>query len=901
METELFRILSLCGFAALSLVCGLLAWPQLSAAWPGIEEQIDRFRRLPPLAKLVLMLFVGVFVVYGSTKTNQVDQVKDEGEGEQRNLLTCSAGRPEQESNILCSPSPLTFTSSVPTVTPEDIARGWQLWEVRTNCNISYTMPEDATLATNWWVRGAYEDVNPFDFGSWRFPFGSNSYKSAWAFSWGKVRFALADTNAEIVAVGAPMSAVPFRSRLWSAADTNGSWLVTWEDFALNRDTNTPVNAQIELRTTGDFVTRSNEVETAYRRVDPEDWDGDGWRNDDDYNPYVWEEFYDYFEQELPEGANEAAYCWIEIRPRWNSEICFYGDGPSDLDDPYVYGKAGETYRVKLLIGKTYCVESSQPFDIVAKSDDRIAVTACGTDQVEIVWPVAFTVAEGRAPEPRPRLGATWNDGGKSFYVMPDPPWLGGAVTWADNACCEVWGDGTNFTYACDNTCTCQGCTVYGNYWYEGYRLPVWGLECGCHYVPDHGPAGVSISFDRSAVIYEDAYTNQPGEVVHPARSNVVLRCSAYGGTYGGTVSVTLNDAARQKLRKIRGDNLPNNVRVAPDGRRSFEVEYSVLEPSDSVDDIQAAAVFHEDFLDAVHSSDTSMTSVKVELEAVYEAPENPNPSRHVYGVGEKVNFKVTPQSSEIMLSTDKLDTGDQRDYYELFEGSVECDASSIREYVCPISANYHPPIRIVLDDVEYRPSILLVEPQMVVTPEATCTDTFLPFQVGSGRLKTTNYIGPMTVSFQGVRFVEVPCTNEVPATGYFASTNYMSNHVHDENAQAGWIHDIAAGNYWTVDEAGRSGVYPNWSAGMMEWKIPVGWVRKRVLDGDFLIAHHADYERDGDESSRRLLIGNREDKYKQVFLIYSDGGCAMEKYGYRLYRDRMWIVGVVAQILDVL
>ena len=28
----------------------------------------------------------------------------------------------------------------------------------------------------------------------------------------------------------------------------------------------------------------------------------------------------------LPPGANEAAYCWIEIRPRWNSWIEFYGD-----------------------------------------------------------------------------------------------------------------------------------------------------------------------------------------------------------------------------------------------------------------------------------------------------------------------------------------------------------------------------------------------------------------------------------------------------------------------------------------------------------------------------------------------------------------------------------------------
>ena len=30
------------------------------------------------------------------------------------------------------------------------------------------------------------------------------------------------------------------------------------------------------------------------------------------------------------------------------------------------------------------------------------------------------------------------------------------------------------------------------------------------HVLPDQGPVGVSISFDRHAVIYEDAYTNLP-------------------------------------------------------------------------------------------------------------------------------------------------------------------------------------------------------------------------------------------------------------------------------------------------------------------------------------------------------------------------------------------------------
>ena len=95
------------------------------------------------------------------------------------------------------------------------------------------------------------------------------------------------------------------------------------------------------------MVNTANDGEAMYRRVDFEDWDG---------------------------------------------------DAPSNLDDPSIYGKAGETDRVRLLIGKDYVIEGEQPFDIVAKSDARIAVMEYGMNQAEVVWPVTLTVAEGRAP-----------------------------------------------------------------------------------------------------------------------------------------------------------------------------------------------------------------------------------------------------------------------------------------------------------------------------------------------------------------------------------------------------------------------------------------------------------------------------------------------------------------------
>ena len=624
MRIELCRLLSFWGFAALSLVCGLLAWPQLSAAWPSIEERIDRFRRQPPLAKVALLVFVVGFIAYGSTKTNQVDQTSG------TNGVEIVEGGTNEIVRLFG-----LFDCSIeevrPSVTPADIACGWQLWEVRTNHDVCYTMPEGATMATNWWIRGAFEDCSIVRLGdcsigsrigqsnnlnnpnnqTMSFPFGSDGYSSAWALTWGKLRFALADTNTEIAAVGAPMSAVPHRSRLWSAADTNGSRLVTWENFALNRDTNTPVNAQIELRSTGDFIVRSNEVETVYRRLDPEDWDNDGWRNDDDPDPYIWEECWDNFWQYLPDGANTNVYYWVDIRPRWNSYIEFFGDGPSDLEDPCIWAKAGETYRVQLLIGKTYDVESDRPFDIVAKSDARVEDSNVESNSCTVVWPVTLTVAEGRAPTGRPRLGASWNDGGSTFHVLPDPPWLNGRIVW-DSYCCGLQGDGTNFTYACDSSCRCEGCVTEGYYQYAGYELSFWSWPCGCHHVDDQGDAGVAIDFDKSVVALEDALD----------APIVVLTCLAYGGTYGGLLSVDVETDGQ--LTWVGGDSLPISETLEPGEERLYEALFSPVEASAFEDDVVATASILEDFVEESHEDIDMLTVVEldVEVDGVGEADE---------------------------------------------------------------------------------------------------------------------------------------------------------------------------------------------------------------------------------------------------------------------------------------
>ena len=53
----------------------------------------------------------------------------------------------------------------------------------------------------------------------------------------------------------------------------------------------------------GDFTTRSNDVETVCRRVNPDDWDDDGIPNDSDLNPLVCDGDFFGTANILPDGA----------------------------------------------------------------------------------------------------------------------------------------------------------------------------------------------------------------------------------------------------------------------------------------------------------------------------------------------------------------------------------------------------------------------------------------------------------------------------------------------------------------------------------------------------------------------------------------------------------------------
>ena len=472
MNSTLLMYVALGGLAIL-LPSALVLWLHERGIRP-LDEVLGRFRRLPRLAQIALLLFVVNLIVYGSTKapTNGVDGA---GSGTNAPPPMLAMGRPR----------PLPG----PVVTSEDVARGWMLCESRTNEDATcYVLPMDATLVTNWWVRGAFEDVVRIGLGGldWSFPFGTNTYSSLWAFSWGKIRFTLEDTN-ELVAVGAPMAAIPHRSRLWSAATTNDSFLVTWEDFAPGRDTNDSLNAQIEFFPSGLFIVRSNALESVRRTLDPDDWDGDGYLNvGDDPDPYVWNAGGDSYygpHQELPLDCNTDVYYTVSVRISGSrsADVVFAGDGPSDLPDPSFRAKPGEACDVRLLIGKTYAVTSAAPLEVVGTSNWEVEVETIGENAYSIVWPVRIEDAPDFGP--LLLLGAGASSGGSgSFSLWVTPDWLDGVFTWSSNNCCSVTGNGGPFDFTCGADCACGGCELSGRYTYAGYSIDFSGVHCGCRY-----------------------------------------------------------------------------------------------------------------------------------------------------------------------------------------------------------------------------------------------------------------------------------------------------------------------------------------------------------------------------------------------------------------------------------
>ena len=864
------------GFVAAGVLCGIVA------------ICVFALRALGRKSALFLAVFAAVSVVatIKAQKTNGVNNIPPQQMmmpgAIQGGAASCRASMAELEAPPPCGTPYLLGAmlqgEEYATVTADDIARGWRVESVATNAAVSYAMPTNGTLVGNWHVHGASSSFgnNRIDFGDWCFPLGTNgaAFSSFWYFIDGRIRPTPKDAAHEICAVGAPMSAVPGQSRLWTAEEPDGARVLTWENFFLGGDTNVPVNAQIRLYPNGDFTTRSNDVETVCRRVNPDDWDDDGIPNDSDLNPLVCDG--DFFGPAniLPDGANTNAYCTVSLVATGpDTLVVFEGDGPSDYPDPCFVARHGETNEVLILIGKTYSVSYDWPVEFTGSSDAETEMEPQFGDVTRVVRRVDISASDGNP-----------------FTMSVVPSNLGGVFSWNASDCgCSISGGGNTFSWNCSMSCTCCGTYADGWYSYEGYRLPATSCACGCRsdgepeWTDSPGPLqpSVSVSFSKDAVIFEDSYENEPGQLVGKQSTRTRLNIVANGGPDGGTLTVTPTNLA--KLERISGPDLPlAPVIVPPETQVTYSIVYEGAEASDAADDVAVAASVVGNGSSGMASGSDSMTSVRLELAAVWEAPENPCTNRHVYGVGERVRIRTFPESVPTSVSLTRIHDSESSLYDNMID-NVE------KIYACPVYAA-PPNLKVVCHDAEYRPAMTVCEPNTIICKGAAWdTSCLSPGTVGGTMLATTNYVGPMNVSFRGILVSEIPCVHTNTPTGFFATTNFTGQLTH-------WFVDfpggamafrIKAGNYWTVDRAGHPGAYRNWSAGRLEWDIPIGWFRLSLEDDAMHVISDCEYEIRRNDKTRPFLIGGRMDAYKQVFSISEDGTASIEKHGHTMSRSR--------------
>ena len=409
-----------------------------------------------------------------------------------------------------------------------------------------------------------------------------------------------------------------------------------------------------------------------------------------------------------------------------------------------------------------------------------------------------------------------------------------------------------------------------GYYGYESYRLPAYGGSCGCSSDGEYDPrpaevddepyaAGASATFSKSAVIFEDGYWNTPTNWVERQSTQTELHCVAHGGPNGGHVRFEI--VGENKLERVSGHVLPVEQDVSSGKKLDFTIVYKGQLPSTNAEDIVVTTTFTENVVGATPSSSQSkLTSVKVELTPIDLPPENQSPHRHILGIAEKVNYCFYPN-----VSGPALHDGTEGDMLLQIDDVGRC-------FYAPWTGGVYS-VSIVMADASHDTFINVVEPS--VECRNVRRNDEIPSVCGEAGwigMKFDLYLQPRTVSFEWILMEEIPVSEEcaIPASGYFAVTNILPS-VHNSDAGAGeWSQPRLSDGSWTHDKAQMPHGCPPaygpeaWPPGRLTWDIPIGW-------GDAL----------------HTLKGRiRPNPTQQVYEMQCDGTLSVSKFGHVIERQ---------------
>ena len=401
----------------------------------------------------------------------------------------------------------------------DDIARGYRQESMTTNLEPFAEMPSNAVEYARWSLRGGFAADFALHLGNFVFPVGTNRVSRFDVLSGGAVEPLPRGTSAAIYAAREQASLVPGVSRFWSADADDGAKVLRWDRVFAGRDSTGEYTAEMRFFQNGDFTTRSNEVETAYRRVNPDDWDDDGIANERDANPTSYDGDFFGVANALPSNANMNAYYWLDLSVTGLLDcatIRVTCDGPSDLGDHLIVARTNEVCHVPLLAGATYAVDSNLPIDYSAVSTEHAKIVTNSENRLTVSLPLELYFERVQM-----RSGGGSGDALTANYALHSSPIdVGASLGSLSGGCCSCETNAFGFTWGCSENCLCSG-----EHWlsavasWEGYyRAFGWYGLCSCTlYDPEPSSFtgdGISLSIEMpSTFIANDDDDNDNGLV----------------------------------------------------------------------------------------------------------------------------------------------------------------------------------------------------------------------------------------------------------------------------------------------------------------------------------------------------------------------------------------------------
>ena len=497
----------ICLRGAIACFAALVLW------WTGkvASAPISKFwRKLTAVGRAVVCAMLLIGVIYGGSKTN--DPPRSAGAPTEEREPGLGYGQQvgrRDDGGLRCGTA---------AVTPEDIMRGYRAESVATNAAPFAPLPSNAVEYARWSQRGGRETWFPLDLGDFVFPLGTNRINRLRVLSGGMVEtFPALNGPGFICAAREHASLVPGVSGFWSADAEDGAKVLRWTSVFAERDCTEGYDADIRLSADGDFTTRSNDVETVYRRINPDDWDDDGIHNERDLNPTSCDGDFFGVGNTLPANANPDAYYWLDLSVTGLlgvATIRVTCDGASDLGDHLVIARTNQVCHIPLLAGATYVVESDLPIDYSAVSSEYAEIATNADNNLTVSLPLEFSFEQ-----------ILMRSGGgdaltANYGLHSSPIDVGASLASLSGGCCSCETNAFGFAWLCSENCLCNGehCLSAVASWEGYYRAFSWYGPCSCTmYEPEPSTFtgdGISLSIEMpSTFIANDDDDNDNGSV----------------------------------------------------------------------------------------------------------------------------------------------------------------------------------------------------------------------------------------------------------------------------------------------------------------------------------------------------------------------------------------------------